>query len=101
MTAIRTKDLPARIPWFQPDDYLRIFEIANDPGEVPFDYDQWRNRTEYEERLLKRRGRLVVRVIVDPDRLLAWCAANAIEPSYNAVYGFMNENVFPRRRTAG
>jgi hypothetical protein len=79
------------IPWFGPEEYARICQIVLDPRSFPFEYDRWRETAERDERYWKRRGELVVRVKIDPDELLAWCAERKVEPNRNAIETFAFE----------
>jgi hypothetical protein len=58
-------------------------------------YERWREVTEDHERSFKRhrKGFLAVRVVIEPDKFLAWCAARAIEPNANAIGKFINDAV--------
>ncbi len=39
-------------------------------------FDRWQNQAKKAERKLKDEGHQVVRVYIDPDEIVAWCAAN-------------------------
>jgi hypothetical protein len=83
------------IPWYEAEDYPRILEILNYPKGMTRSYERWREVTENRERDLKRSRRLPVRVVITPDKFLAWCAARAIEPSYGALDTMVAEAVWP------
>jgi hypothetical protein len=73
-----------------------MLEIMVQPHDVSGDYQRWREVTESRERDWKRRGRLAVRVVVDPDVFLAWCAARAMEPNGYALQMLVNERTLGR-----
>ena len=88
--------------WFEEKDYARILEILRYPEGMPRDYNRWREVTENNERFRKRRGRFDCRIVVDPERLLGWCAARSIEPSSAALSWLVFEALgFPLPHTLG
>jgi hypothetical protein len=72
---------PIYLPWFKKRDYPGLQRIVNDPKVMPLSFEEWQERSEVIERRWKRDNRLVVRVIVDPDTFIAYCAARAEKPS--------------------
>lgn len=87
----------AGIPWFEPEEYARILEVMLYPPDMSRDYERWRDLAENSERNTKRNGHLAVRVVVHPDELIGWCAANAVQPSGNAIRQFVNERATGHR----
>lgn len=83
------------LEWFEPEDYARILEIVNYPASLSRSYERWREIAENQERTLKRsrRGLFVVRVVIKPDKFLAWCAARSVEPSHNIIASFVQEAI--------
>jgi hypothetical protein len=80
------------IPWFEEKDYSRMLEILNYPETMSRDYQRWRELAEDNERFSKRSrrgGGLVVRVAIDPDNFVAWCAAHSIKPSHSQIHAFV------------
>jgi hypothetical protein len=75
----------AGIAWYEPQHYARMLEIMDYPASMSRSYERWREVAENQERTLKRAGRLVARIVIDPDKFLAWCAAHAMKPNHNAV----------------
>jgi hypothetical protein len=77
------------LAWFRPEDYSQILKIVEQPRDLSGDYNQWLEKTEGTERYWKRRGFLVVRVVVDPEKFLAWCSARSVEPNGDALGRFV------------
>ncbi|MGZ3309798.1 MAG: hypothetical protein ACXU8R_14870 [Xanthobacteraceae bacterium] len=66
--------LPVRtlgIPWYRREDYPRILEIMEDARILPLTFDEWQRKAEGVEHIS---GAPAVRVMIDPDEFLAWCA---------------------------
>lgn len=65
----------------------------NYPEGMTRDYNRWREVTENRERDLKRsrRGWIPIRVPVNPDKFLAWCAARSKQPNRDALYAFVED----------
>lgn len=83
------------VAWFDEESYLRIWDVMNDPYAFPFNYDEWRKRTENFERNWKRRGHLTVRIVVDPDAFFAWCKAASREVNVYSLERFVHQAVSP------
>ena len=84
----------AGVEWFEPESYARLLKVMLKPHGMPGDYKQWREATENSERFLKRSGHLVVRVVIDPDDFLAWCAARSLQPNSNTISRFVGEKTY-------
>jgi len=69
------------VAWFEEKDYPRILEILNYPENMSRSYERWRDVFEnrYGGDKRTRRG-LLVRVVVDPNKFLAFCAARSVKP---------------------
>jgi hypothetical protein len=80
---------PIGFAWYEPDDYARVLEILNYPEGMTRSFERWREAAEESERSMKRSrspmGLFPVRVVIKPDKLLAWCAARSIKPSRTAL----------------
>ena len=83
--------LRSGLAWFEtPENYARILEIMGHPEDMTRSYDRWREVTENKERSLKRGGRFMpIRVVIDPDKFVAWCAARSMQPDRNALSHFV------------
>jgi hypothetical protein len=73
---IQTDPTTVGIAWYRRDDYPRILEIMEDAvyaAGFPPSYDEWLIMKEHEERDEQSNGKIVSRIIVDPDEFVAWC----------------------------
>jgi hypothetical protein len=72
-------------------------------GDFPLDYDKWRERTEDSERYWKRRGKLVVRHVVNLDDFLAWCSGQGVDPDGRFLDAYAERQISPElaQTTAG
>jgi hypothetical protein len=73
------------VAWFEPESHARMLDIMVKPHDIPWQYERWREQAENKERISKRRGFLVVRLVVNPEAFLDWCAVNACEPNGKAL----------------
>lgn len=74
----------AGISWFNREDYPRILEIMVDAHIFPAGYDAWKKRAESDQARAEARGLRVIRVIVDPDEFIVWCASQRMPLDANA-----------------
>jgi hypothetical protein len=58
------------VAWYDPEQYLRLLELADDREQLHDTYEEW---LEGFERLLARMGPAAQKVAVDVDELAAWC----------------------------
>lgn len=62
------------IPWYKRADYPRIVQVMADPELLPETFDKWQFKAEKMEALFRREGRNPIRVPLDPEKFVAWCA---------------------------
>lgn len=79
--------------WYEREDYPRILEIMEDAHLLPRTYDAWRKSAETGEREQKRKGVVVIRVVIKAEEFLAWCRARGLNVDKNARMRFGNEAV--------
>lgn len=79
------------IAWFEPEAYAAMQSIVPDYRPITGSYDLWRQATEYDERSMKRRGRFVIRVVINPVDFLGWCTERAKEPDSHALLAHVYE----------
>lgn len=67
---------PCRValPWYRAGDYAALRASLADGSKLPERYETWLFSTEQVEREVQRSGVEVVRVTIEPDAFLAWCA---------------------------
>ncbi len=80
--------LAIAIPWFNKSEYPTLQRIVNDARAMPRDFEQWKKDAELLERNWKRKGHLTVRVVVEPDIFVRYCAARSKEPCGNLLTDF-------------
>jgi hypothetical protein len=81
---------PVGLPWYKRADYARLRQIMVDGEEFPPSFDRWQRRAEDSERRLKADGRPVVRVHIDPQEFVAWCATAGRTIDRDARIAFAN-----------
>lgn len=76
------------IPWYRREDYPRVLKIMADGQDLPRTYDEWQERAEYAERMVREQGGIPVRVPLDPDKFCAWCVMRAMHVDGSARQEF-------------
>lgn len=66
----------AGIPWFTAETYDKCRSMFADADKLSNRFTDWLVSAEETEKQLTLRGVKVVRVIVDPEELAAWCIAS-------------------------
>ena len=76
---------PMHVLWLRPEDYPRFRAIFDDVDDT---FEQWRTRMERKLVELAKQGIEIERMLIDPDALVAWCAANGrkVDAQARALY---------------
>jgi len=61
--------------WWRPDTYARIVEISVDKQNFPDTFKEWRKLAQKQFDTLRAEGLPVVKIVIDPDELLAWATS--------------------------
>lgn len=67
------------LPWYRIKDYAAIRRIMADGHNLPSSFAIWRFSSGIGERKLKREGKRVVRVLIDPEMFRSWCVAHGFD----------------------
>lgn len=68
------------IPCYARDSYSRLLDIATDRDLLPPTFDAWVHEVERMSRAVIASGVTPVRVLIDPNLLVKWCAENGLDP---------------------
>ena len=60
------------LPWYERDDFHRLWELAHDRDEMPGDYDVWHEQALAVMNAWLARGRALQIVTIKPEEFLAW-----------------------------
>lgn len=73
------------ILWLKPEDYPRFREIFDDVDDT---YEEWLARMERRIPDFINQGANIERVLVDPDKIVAWCreTGRAVDAQARALY---------------
>ncbi len=81
MTSLEDRPPPAvGVYWIDERDYPALLDIFADGNTMPRTWKAWLMMAEEMERELKAYGHVVMRVHIDPNTFLDWCAANGTSP---------------------
>ncbi len=76
----RTAPTEIGLGWYRREDWDRLLRMFPDRDKLHDTYDEWLKDVLKGEKMVKRKGNLVKRIIVDPDELAAWCALRGLQP---------------------
>lgn len=63
------------LPWYEREDFQRLWELAHDRGDMPSDYETWHEAAFRVMNAWLAQGRTVQIVTIKPDEFLAWIRA--------------------------
>ena len=66
------------LPWYERDDFDRLWELAHDHDEMPRDYDVWHAAAMEVINAWLARGRALQIVTVRPAEFLAWLGERSL-----------------------
>jgi|SRR4051812_7449569 hypothetical protein len=79
------------ISWYGRKDYNRARLIMVDRHVLPPTFDEWRKKAGAQESEAKRKGFVVVRARIDPDKFLEWCREKSLPVDAKARTAFAAE----------
>ena len=88
-------EMPARrigLPWYRREDYPRIRAMMSDRHNLAPAYKQWIAAAENNESVGRQAGLDIVRVMIEPDAFVHWCAEKGVEPGTAARMEYAKEN---------
>jgi hypothetical protein len=77
-------------PWLTPESHARLLDVMVKPHDIPWTFERWQEQAENRERIWKSRNYLAVRVKIDPDAFIEWCAAGSQPPNGQMLELFAN-----------
>lgn len=66
------------LPWYEPDDFRRLWELAHDHDDMPADYEDWHAAAVTVVNAWLARGRTLQIITIKPDEFLAWLEARGL-----------------------
>lgn len=69
----------APMSWWRPDNYARVVEISADKEQFVDTFEEWRESAQELFNEIQKQGLLAVKVMVDPEELLAWATSEGYE----------------------
>ncbi|TQI72873.1 hypothetical protein FHT98_0592 [Bosea sp. AK1] len=66
------------LPWYEHNDYRRLWELAHDRDEMPGDYETWHAAALSVMNAWLARGRALQIVTIRPDEFLGWLEAERL-----------------------
>ncbi len=82
------------ISWYKSAaDYARLQKLFIDGDNLPATYEEWLRKSEGLENKISESGVRVVRIIIDADTFLVWCASLGCDVNTEARKRFIREKV--------
>src|SRR5262245_21453557 len=78
--------------WYRRADYGPLRTSFVDSDKLPRTYDEWLAKAETGRRVLRAKGNVVVRVVLDPDEFATWCDAKKLPRDEKARGEFAGEH---------
>ena len=69
------------LPWYEPQDFQQLWELANDRCSMPGDYETWHRNAVAVMNAWLARGRALEIVTIRPTEFLSWLAATGLSNS--------------------
>ena len=66
------------MPWYEPEDFSELWNLAHDRDEMPSDYDTWHRNAVAVMNAWLARGRAIEIVTIKPAEFLAWLEQRAL-----------------------
>lgn len=98
------------LPWYEREDFDRLWELSDDHYDVPRDYDLWRETALSVVNAWLARGRALQIIAVKPDQLLPWLKENGLPNNADSRRRYVEQlaagsdgvagNVIPLRKPA-
>lgn len=70
--------------WFQPDEWLKLKEVVDDPSSLDDSYLDWKVNVEVAIREIRESGQQVRKISIKVNKLLDWCQENGVRPDGKA-----------------
>ncbi|MGX5735006.1 hypothetical protein [Bosea thiooxidans] len=79
------------IPWYEREDFAKLWELADDREEMPSDYDDWHRDAVSVVNAWLARGRALEIVTIRPDKFLDWLARRGLPNTAETRLQFAEE----------
>ncbi|MGO9275615.1 MAG: hypothetical protein ACLQOO_36155 [Terriglobia bacterium] len=66
------------VGWYRPEQWQRLLEISSDRDQLEDTHEEWLENATRVFNRLKRLGGPVVKMDIDVEDMLAWCAKNGL-----------------------
>lgn len=66
------------LPWYEPEDFHHLWELAHDRDEMPADYETWHRNAVTVMNAWLARGRALEIVTIKPAEFLLWLDARKL-----------------------
>ncbi|HET7099985.1 MAG TPA: hypothetical protein VFJ52_02450 [Terriglobia bacterium] len=88
-----SKNTVVGIAWYRRDQWPRLLEISADWSDIEDSYDHWLVHATEAFETMRNEGLKPVKVDIDTEELLAWCASRKIHLDGRARARYVTERV--------
>jgi len=79
------------IAWYRPEQWSRLLEISADREDLENTFAEWEQLATEKLRSLRAEGLQVKKIIVDVEKLLAWCLSRGLSVDSTARSQYVSE----------
>lgn len=91
----------AVLPWYEREDFQRLWELAADRNDIPPDYEVWYAAALNVMNTWLARGRALQIVRINPDEFLSWLRAKGLQNTAATRLQYVEEKASGSVCTAG
>ena len=79
------------IAWYRPEQWSRLLEISADREDLENTFAEWEQLATEKLRSLRAEGLQVKKIIVDVEKLLAWCLSRGLSVDSTARSQYVSQ----------
>ena len=70
---VEVVDTVLGVPWYTPEQYERLLEVADDRDNLEDTYEEWKATADKTLKKIEKPGVWHLKIYVDVDELVSWC----------------------------
>jgi hypothetical protein len=90
---VSRKPIESGVAWYRRDQWEQLLSVSTDRSDLEDTYEEWVNYAQHGIQVLENQGVRLVKVDVDVDDLIRWCADGNREVDAEARADFVADKV--------
>lgn len=86
------------MPWYEPEDFQKLWELAHDRDQMPSDYESWHQNAVAVRNAWLMRGRALEIVTIRPPEFLVWLARTGLPNTAETRLKYVEQCVLNQSR---